>query len=243
MARVWSTVYGPNGFARNLTDDDIVWAIKATYHEVSNPATRAEWQAVLWTMLNRWASRQFTHMKQPLDDDSFGAYIRSFSSTVNSYWVSHCRSDEVPEHCPLRQAGVESNILRPISWYLENDPDLSHYVAGFFLGQIPPGPLVGVVDFAARWIDPGSDDIPWTDRIPGLPSSSNAFYKAPWSLSWSPSTVRIVPSAEMAIPATAVHKATVGIGLAILLGTGIVAWARRRQLRKRLAPLARRWRL
>lgn len=217
----WQTVKGPGG-THQLTDDDFVWAVKATHHESTrNPV---EWAAVLWTMLNRYMSGRAVGRRGL---QTWGSWIRTFSSTVNPKWVEECRGDEDASRCVERQAWVAANIARPYSWYVEHDPELVNFVAAFFRGSIPAGQFTGLTDFAAKYVGHGPEDVPWNTHIAGLPSNSNAFYKATWSLDWNEDTVRIGASRWKRAA-----RAVLGLGLGAVLAGVVIGAARKRRPRR-----------
>lgn len=200
---IWNRVIGPNGFRRSLDDADLAWVVKATHHEASrNPV---EWGAVIWTMLNRWASGRYNPGRL-----KFGDWIREFSSTVNPEWTVNCRSDETAERCVERQAWVAANIARPYSWYVEHDPQLVAYVQRLFAGRVSGAPYAGLVDFAAPWAGRGAEDV--RQRVAGLRDSDvgNYFYREPFSMGWGSGTVR------MELVPHGLRQAALGAGLAVL---------------------------
>jgi len=200
---IWNRVIGPNGFRRALDDDDLAWTVKATHHEASrNPV---EWGAVVWTMINRWASGRYNPERLKFSD-----WVREFSSTVNSDWTVRCRSDETAERCVERQAWVAANIARPYSWYERNDPQLVAYVQRLFAGRVPPVPYTGLVDFAAPWAGRGAEDV--RQLVAGLRDDDvgNYFYREPFSMSWTSGTVR------MELVPHGLRQAALGAGLAVL---------------------------
>lgn len=200
---IWNWVIGPNGFRRTLDDDDLAWAVKATHHEASrNPV---EWGAVVWTMINRWASGRYNPSGLP-----FGRWITEFSSTVNPEWTVKCRSDETAERCVERQAWVAANIQRPYIWYVEHDPRLVSYVQRLFAGRVSGAPYTGLVDFAAPWAGRGSSDV--RQLVAGLPEgeAGNYFYREPFSMGWTSGTV------HMEIVPHGLRQAALGAGLAAL---------------------------
>ncbi len=234
----WNIVRGPNGFAMPLTDDDFVWTVKAVHHEVARPLSEVEMHAVLWTMLNRWASGRAVGA----NGKGFGAWIRTFSSTVNPKWVAQCRGDEPTTCtaedyadgwgcCPIRKAWVAANIARPFSWYVEHSPEVVAYVAKFFRGEIPVGPLVGIVNFASRIVG-CHGEIPAADSIPGLSPHSNMFCRTTWSAGWTTDTVRFASRPW--------SRAVTGLGVALLGGVVVFGVARLRRRRLGVARSRRR---
>ncbi len=215
---IWNYVLGPNGFRRPIDDADLAWAVKATHHEASrNPV---EWGAVVWTMINRWASGRYNP-----GGLKFGSWITTFSSTVKPMWVVECRSDETPERCPERQAWVAANIARPYFWYIEHDPELVAYVQRLFSGRVSSAPYAGLVDFLMKGKPHSAQDV--RQAVPGLPDSvsGNSFFREPFSMGWTSRTVRM----EM-VP-HGLRSAALGIGLAVVVAgsfVGVRRWSRAR---------------
>jgi len=218
----WATVVGPDGNRRPFVDDDLEWAVKMVVHETKHtPEYAKEWAAILWTVANRWIGRY----GRP--DETFGQFVRRFSSTVNPMWTERCRPEEIASEnwtrCEQRQQWVRNNIARSFAWYEQNRPQIVDFVRRFLHGEIPNTEFPGWTDFAAEWAGHGAEDTRVT--TPGLQPDSNAFYREDWARNWTTDSVKMLPPGNGAPPATA-SKPPKHAGvplLLVVLGAGILA--------------------
>lgn len=217
----WSKVIGPVG-TRPLTDEDLVWATKMVSHEATN--SPLEWQACLWTTLNRWMSGRYTAGNP---NQTYTQALQRFSQPINPRQIGVVHSYDRTEADPSGQINaarrwerIREHLANPYSYYLEHYSGQADMVRRFFRGEVPVNGFVGWVDFAA----PGfaqEGDIRVT--VPGLPDNGNWFFKEPFSLAWKANTIRIVPITGSTL------DAALGVGLGILIaGVGIGIWKHRR---------------
>lgn len=216
-----ATVHGPFG-SRRLGPDDLVWVVKAVAHEVPRGACwRAEAEAVLWTMLNRWASGRY-------GGGTWGEWVQRFSQPINPNQIGVIHSYDVTDTDPTgevrsgeRDARIAANRARPLSWYVENRPEVVGLVRDFFYGRVPARPEhVALLDFAAGFVSGGAGDV--RVRVPGVDcSGSNAFYRESWASDWTARTVRVEADRGWIGPMVALF-------LGFSAGGAILWWAGRR---------------
>ena len=222
---VLGTIVGPGTKTRKFVADDLVWAVKMVTHETGHdPEYEKEWQAILWTVLNRWVGRY----GQP--EESFGGYVQRFSQPVNPNEIGRvheydyrtqeferdleeCSGTAGTEACALARARarwnrIENNRKRPLSWYEQNVPAIVTTVQKFMAGGLPNREFPGWTDFAAGYAGHGPEDTPVsTDG-----TFSNAFYQETWAENWTGNTVKIV------LP----KRAGIGLLAALLLTAGAI---------------------
>ncbi|MFH1474872.1 MAG: hypothetical protein ABIG85_03335 [Chloroflexota bacterium] len=228
----WAQLIGPGGTYR-FTTEDLEWAVKAAEHEPGDsPCRRFEQVAVLWSMANRWASGKTGY-------STFGALLRGYCQPINATQIGARHAYDATPDNPGgrvdpedRDARIRANIARPLSWYAENRPDTVALVVDWMEGRIPlPASLVGVVDFAAKFVGCGGDKI--ATRVPELAPCPNAeaFCKRSWSTAWGRGTVRMVSRLGSGVvgPWVALAASTVGV-------LGFLWW------REGRPPSRRRWR-
>jgi len=202
-----STLYGPNGFVRDLTGDDLLWAVRMLVGEAgSDPARATEWAAILWTMANRWASCRFRCPK------TYTEFIRTFSRPINPKWW------------PDQPTGMNPAIDHPLDWFVSRAPAAVATAYQFLSGKLPNG-FPGWTDFAAPGVGSAGHARVTTS---GLGSDSNWFYVEPFATNWTTRTVYFGGTSWGVSPRTAGLSLAAGIVIAVV---GIGWWMRRRRAR------------
>lgn len=178
-----------------LTEEDILWLMRAVVGEGGEPAT------VIWALASRWAFLRLwrrTINGRPAAEvyPTFTSFIRAYSQPVSPRWLADgdkCRGRRSGACSPARVRRREALQSMP----MENIPyDKALPVVRFFQGRLP-NEYPSVTDFhaarslaEARAMARRRRDLVYVGLVRG-----NALFANPATVDWSDGVVRVAASA------------------------------------------------
>lgn len=175
-----------------ITDRDVHWLAVAAYGETRRNRSRADLQAIIWTLAQRFylvrdrsffqrGGREF----QPDEPRELADLARAYCQPINRYWLTHCGTSD-PVRCAQNQAARRRYQSMPWS---ELPPDVRDYVYRWAVGREPaPRVLAGIVDWVARGWSTTPDHL-GPRRIPG--TTGNDFFWSRETAGWTEVPVRV----------------------------------------------------
>lgn len=212
---MYASIESKNGFAYQLTDEDVLWATRMAAYEGGSVA------AALWTVTQRYVNMA--------PDMSFGSFVQAFSQPINPKWTREgifCRpggeyegTDSCSESRLQRRERARDSTLEQIK---AEDPN-AYQTTQKWAQALLKNPVPGAVDFAAPSVASG-----WLARNRGsiVAQIGNVFLATADSLRWPRNFVTMRLGARVAGDAKKIWPWA--LGAAAVGAVGWWFWRRKR---------------